>query len=1207
MALEDTVATLAGNVADLVKTLSGSAATGNSVGGKTAKPTADTSAVSNVMAGMQKVAEGAVPLYLGFQKLTTGADVGASALGALSKGLSTVNLGPLAGVAQQTVGSILDWKTQLDASAKEMGIGGNNIGLFVKMAGDAGVTTKQFSDIVQKTGLQSLGLGANAQKGAEAFSKVAEEVRQSLVGQELQKLGMSSEELASITAVSAIQTRKSNMTQVEAALAAEQLAVQLDETSRLTGVSREQMAKELAADEKRPEIRALENLMQKEQIEGYQKSKKAMEMFGQPMVQLTSELASGKLSKAGQAQLAALGESGREYEAALKQQMAARSAPEKAAADAALEIAQAHVAARLASQQFSSQAVYSSGAIGDQSKKMMDGNQGMENIQKAAAEFRAKGMSENDAYVAALKKNKEDATNLRAGKDEKGKTDDGQTSARLLNEANRNATTQAAGLANNFKALNDGIKPGSPVYKLLTGAVDYTGKEKTGEEAATKQKTFAANAVDTLTGGQTKKTESIPTKDQDSSGRTAPYKANAVPKAADGGQFEGPTSGYPVILHGKETVIPADKMGEKTGGAINFSEISKTISTSISSVSGGGSTENKQVQNDSSKAAEKEMAAVREQMQAEKNALREQLKAKIGDGSKLGGSSTENKQVQNDSSKAAEKEMAAVREQMQAEKNALREQLKAKIGDGSKLGGNAVAKEMRTGDEGTAIAEKYKAMMEPLQKQIDAGISFETTKKASAIEETKKVVEEQTKITFSGSVKQLEAFKSKEKAEDDFFGNTKKKTAAELADQTAKQNEIFKAAEVARSVVGTSMQGLSDDAIQAMIPMGASMDDFYIDMNDNLQSFSNDSANNLKKVTDNEQASSTIKISASETARKVTEDMGLKSIESVGVAGKAQEEYHSQFTESQKKIIDDYKGYSEENRSFHAKAMEKGAKEDAETAQMIGERIIKMKADIGDRQATTEEAAAIRNEELSKEMFEKQVASKKEMQDVMENLSEYSATREKEIKQGLIADQQESAAKLSEITGQAINPDSAMGKDAMGKMEEAKATMAKSMGGMMDMPGMPKFENRPEIRPTEKMYSKNEIEKRSSGGISTGTIGSMFAPKIVDQAAADAQKAKIAEMKSAEAKKTSEAAPKKTDADSKKDAEAKADAAKKTDAAKKEEPKASTKGHEATLKDLNDQLVMLNKHMVELINHSEKSADANSKTAKATQKATGTR
>ena len=117
-----------------------------------------------------------------------------------------------------------------------------------------------------------------------------------------------------------------------------------------------------------------------------------------------------------------------------------------------------------------------------------------------------------------------------------------------------------------------------------------------------------------------------------------------------------------------------------------------------------------------------------------------------------------------------------------------------------------------------------------------------------------------------------------------------------------------------------------------------------------------------------------------------------------------QEEFKSQFTESQQKIIDDYKGYSEENRSFHAQAMEAGVKEDTETALMIGARISKMKAEIGDRQATEEETAALANEEANKKMFEQQVEKKKEMLDVMQNLGDYSAKRELELKQKAIND-----------------------------------------------------------------------------------------------------------------------------------------------------------------------------------------------------------
>jgi hypothetical protein len=116
-----------------------------------------------------------------------------------------------------------------------------------------------------------------------------------------------------------------------------------------------------------------------------------------------------------------------------------------------------------------------------------------------------------------------------------------------------------------------------------------------------------------------------------------------------------------------------------------------------------------------------------------------------------------------------------------------------------------------------------------------------------------------------------------------------------------------------------------------------------------------------------------------------------------------QEEFQSQFTESQQKILDDYKGYSEGNRVAHAEAMESGIKEDTETAKMIAARISKMKADIGDRQATEEETAALANEEANKKLFENRVEEKKEMLDIMQNLDEYSATRELELKKSSVA------------------------------------------------------------------------------------------------------------------------------------------------------------------------------------------------------------
>ena len=222
-----------------------------------------------------------------------------------------------------------------------------------------------------------------------------------------------------------------------------------------------------------------------------------------------------------------------------------------------------------------------------------------------------------------------------------------------------------------------------------------------------------------------------------------------------------------------------------------------------------------------------------------------------------GGGSTETKRVQNDSSKDAEKELAAVREQMQAERNALREKLKTQIGDGSKMGGNAVAKEMRTGDEGKAIADKYKAMMEPLQKQIDAGISIEVTKKASAIEETTKIANEQLAIikVSNGTLSNMYKDGSKDKLatakqDTESLDNMYKDDSKAKLDLAKKTNaDAFKEAELAKSVIGTSVKGMSDDMIESMIPKGSKIENYYIDMNDKLQNYSADTVAKIEKTT----------------------------------------------------------------------------------------------------------------------------------------------------------------------------------------------------------------------------------------------------------------------------------------------------------------------------------------------------------------------
>lgn len=56
-----------------------------------------------------------------------------------------------------------------------------------------------------------------------------------------------------------------------------------------------------------------------------------------------------------------------------------------------------------------------------------------------------------------------------------------------------------------------------------------------------------------------------------------------LPKAQLGGFFEGPASGYPVMMHGKETVIPTPNLNELTKllGSINKTDLPKSAATTM--------------------------------------------------------------------------------------------------------------------------------------------------------------------------------------------------------------------------------------------------------------------------------------------------------------------------------------------------------------------------------------------------------------------------------------------------------------------------------------------------------------------------------------------------------------------------------------------------------------------------------------------------
>jgi hypothetical protein len=178
-------------------------------------------------------------------------------------------------------------------------------------------------------------------------------------------------------------------------------------------------------------------------------------------------------------------------------------------------------------------------------------------------------------------------------------------------------------------------------------------------------------------------------------------------------------AGTLTMLHGKESVLTEDQLkelatGAKTDGvtgaitqlksalpkpgeslnlgkepSINVAEISKTISSTISSSISGGETTVKRVKSEEAESAEAELQKLKEQYAEERSALAAKFKEMMPDAT-----------------------------------------------------GGERRRAMNASDEGKALNSKYDALMDPLEDKIEESIKWEINAKQSLLKENKKIIEE---------------------------------------------------------------------------------------------------------------------------------------------------------------------------------------------------------------------------------------------------------------------------------------------------------------------------------------------------------------------------------------------------------------------------------------------------------------------------------
>ena len=546
-----------------------------------------------------KLAGEVSPLIVGFNRLTTGATAAETALQGIGKltglvpGLS--GFGSAIGEAGQ---ALLKNKTQMDEAGK-IGLGGNNLGLYNQQVAQLGVTTTQYNQLMNQYGNNINGLAGSAQRSSEVFTKLGSDVRDSGTGRQLQQLGVGAEELAQITALSAVNSRKLDLGKEEdykkQKAAAQELAQQIAETSLITGMNREAITKSVEAETKKPGVMLAMMQMDQDQKNNFLKTQSQLASLGPSVQSLASEIVTGGVrTKEGIATMTALGPAGEELQRAVKQQQSLSkdaSEEEKKRAKEAVDMATAKVNERIASKEYAQIANTATGETAKQMLRVAEENKGFQTqmaaVTEAGGDLSKATKAQRDEAQARIAGQKVDEKGAPVTvKNEKGEEvrviDEGTRLSRTLNDANARGAIQAEGLARNMKLANDELGKSPDAIKTFNTLLRGAGTATTGEQAQQQQKALF-DQINTRKGAESQTPANYdPSKPMP--------RVNEAPKKADGGVVPGTDTGTTVTVGEKgapEAIMPLDKLSgmiqSKESGGINIAEISKTISTSLSS------------------------------------------------------------------------------------------------------------------------------------------------------------------------------------------------------------------------------------------------------------------------------------------------------------------------------------------------------------------------------------------------------------------------------------------------------------------------------------------------------------------------------------------------------------------------------------------------------------------------------------------------
>jgi hypothetical protein len=437
----------------------------------------------------------------GLAKLAGGTADVTTVLGFMKMGLEKI---PLAGTSLGLVfGTLGEGVVSANKSMNEMGKGGvtfgNNLGLMAERVTGARITIDEFQDMMRKGATSVTSLGGNADRGANSFLKLSKDIQETKIVQDLVESGVSTKELNDLTLITMMNRRRLDVDDDRQKAAAiestSKLAQEMDIIARLTGKSREQQQRDLEAGLMKAEVQATLNQLDDEARINYMNMRTVVGPLGQNIQDLADEIVTGGVRTAeGSARMAALGPAGAAFEAALKQQMAARDPIERAAADAALRKAKNDIAAYQASEAFANQVKFDTTVVGQMARQQQQQNvdaqaaAGRANeIAKLQAEEMAKGrtLSKEAATKEYEDRLIDQAKKKQQGLNADGTVDEAARVSRAINATNAALKDQTAGLGTQFNELNkkagEYLASQDKAIQYFNGLVSRTTQVKAGE------------------------------------------------------------------------------------------------------------------------------------------------------------------------------------------------------------------------------------------------------------------------------------------------------------------------------------------------------------------------------------------------------------------------------------------------------------------------------------------------------------------------------------------------------------------------------------------------------------------------------------------------------------------------------------------------------------------------------------------------------